>query len=95
MLLKLPQHPGQEFESVRTKIGHSDCAQFIELKIGPQAFAPGYAPGQIKICIFPQAMPRALYCTIFALREVLCKFLIAWGNMQIFICPQATPQAMP
>ncbi|KRZ93762.1 hypothetical protein T08_10063 [Trichinella sp. T8] len=34
MLLKLPQHPGQEFESVRTKIGHSDCAQFIELKIG-------------------------------------------------------------
>ncbi|KRZ54130.1 hypothetical protein T02_977 [Trichinella nativa] len=34
MLLKLPQHPGQEFGSVRTKIGHSDCAQFIELKIG-------------------------------------------------------------
>ncbi|KRY06090.1 hypothetical protein T12_7157 [Trichinella patagoniensis] len=61
----------------------------------PQAFAPGYAPGQIKICIFPQATPRALYCTIFALRDVLCKFLIAWGNMQIFICPQATPQAMP
>ncbi|XP_003379860.1 hypothetical protein Tsp_03511, partial [Trichinella spiralis] len=56
----------------------------------PQAFAPGYAPGQIKICIFPQAMPMALYCTIFALRKVLCKFLIAWDNMQIFIFPQAT-----
>ncbi|KRX34862.1 hypothetical protein T09_7634 [Trichinella sp. T9] len=37
--------------------------------VNPQAFAPGYAPGQIKICIFPQATPRALYCTIFSLRE--------------------------
>ncbi|KRX42174.1 hypothetical protein T09_653 [Trichinella sp. T9] len=40
----------------------------------PQAFPPGYAPGQIKICICPQAMPKAFYCTIFAQRAVLCKF---------------------
>ncbi|KRY52971.1 hypothetical protein T03_8727, partial [Trichinella britovi] len=30
---------------------------------GPQALPSGYAPGQIKICIFPQAMPQAFYCT--------------------------------
>ncbi|KRY13830.1 hypothetical protein T12_11029 [Trichinella patagoniensis] len=30
--------------------------------------ASGYAPGQIKICIFPQATPKAFYCTIFDLR---------------------------
>ncbi|KRX30858.1 hypothetical protein T06_17036, partial [Trichinella sp. T6] len=24
----------------------------------PQALPSGYAPGQIKICIFPQAMPQ-------------------------------------
>ncbi|KRY61073.1 hypothetical protein T03_1318, partial [Trichinella britovi] len=96
----------------------------------PQALPSGYAPGQIKICIFPQATPKAFYCTIFHLRGFLCKFLIAsgprrrlrlcpranknlhipagyaqsillhnispeGGNMQIFICPQATPGAMP
>ncbi|KRY02748.1 hypothetical protein T12_14311 [Trichinella patagoniensis] len=47
--------------------------------LGPQALPSGYAPGQIKICIFPQAMPQAFYCTIFALRVDLCKFLIPWG----------------
>ncbi|KRY51799.1 hypothetical protein T03_17118, partial [Trichinella britovi] len=41
--------------------------------------ASGYAPGQIKICIFPQAIPQAIYCTIFDLRGFLCKFLIASG----------------
>ncbi|KRY97959.1 hypothetical protein T4B_12277 [Trichinella pseudospiralis] len=35
--------------------------------------APGYASGQIKICICPQDMPLAFYCTIFALR--LCENL--------------------
>ncbi|KRY22787.1 hypothetical protein T12_7773 [Trichinella patagoniensis] len=35
--------------------------------------ASGYPPGQIKICIFPQATPKAFYCTIFAFREI-CKF---------------------
>ncbi|KRX40916.1 hypothetical protein T05_10295 [Trichinella murrelli] len=37
-------------------------------QLRPQALPSGYAPGQIKICIFPQAMPQAFYCTIFALR---------------------------
>ncbi|KRY03349.1 hypothetical protein T01_8293, partial [Trichinella spiralis] len=45
----------------------------------------GYAPGQIKICIFPQAMPQAFYCTIFALRKDLCKFLIPWG-LRLRLC---------
>ncbi|XP_003370449.1 hypothetical protein Tsp_16117, partial [Trichinella spiralis] len=45
----------------------------------PEALPSGYAPGQIKICISPQAMPQAFYCTIFALRKDLCKFLIPWG----------------
>ncbi|KRY06692.1 hypothetical protein T03_12968, partial [Trichinella britovi] len=31
--------------------------------------ASGYAPGQIKICIFPQAMPQAIYSTIISLRR--------------------------
>ncbi|KRY12029.1 hypothetical protein T12_933 [Trichinella patagoniensis] len=67
---------------------HQICPQgrFMQIfnHLGPQALPSGYAPGQIKICIFPQAMPQAFYCTIFALR----------GNMQIFICPKATPQAI-
>ncbi|KRZ01164.1 hypothetical protein T4B_9385 [Trichinella pseudospiralis] len=43
--------------------------------------APGYASGQIKICIFPQAMPMAFYCTIFAPR--LCENLhIIFENPQ-------------
>ncbi|KRZ88363.1 hypothetical protein T08_8698, partial [Trichinella sp. T8] len=71
---------------------HNICPQGIFMQIfnrlGPQALPSGYAPGQIKICIFPQAMPKALYCTIFALRGVLCKFLIAWG-----LRPGAMPQA--
>ncbi|KRY23612.1 hypothetical protein T12_7552 [Trichinella patagoniensis] len=41
--------------------------------------ARGYAPGHKKICIFPQAMPQAFYCTIFALREDLCKFFMLSG----------------
>ncbi|KRX44778.1 hypothetical protein T05_4811 [Trichinella murrelli] len=57
--------------------------------------APGYAPGHKKICIFPQATPQAFYCTIFALRDGLCKFFIAWGQYANFLCPQATPRAMP
>ncbi|KRY94047.1 hypothetical protein T4C_9583, partial [Trichinella pseudospiralis] len=27
----------------------------------------GTAPGQIKICIWPQATPQVFFCTIFAL----------------------------
>ncbi|KRY12807.1 hypothetical protein T12_15386 [Trichinella patagoniensis] len=63
--------------------------------------ASGYAPGQIKICIFPQAMPQAIYSTIFDLRGFLCKFLIAStlgvasgyapGQIKICIFPQAVP----
>ncbi|KRY06717.1 hypothetical protein T03_9877, partial [Trichinella britovi] len=30
--------------------------------------ASGYAPGQIKICICLQAIPQAIYSTIFDLR---------------------------
>ncbi|KRX81738.1 hypothetical protein T06_13222 [Trichinella sp. T6] len=41
--------------------------------------ASGYAPGQIKICICLQAIPQAIYSTIFDLRGFLCKFLIASG----------------
>ncbi|KRX74061.1 hypothetical protein T06_13808 [Trichinella sp. T6] len=41
--------------------------------------ASGYAPGQIKICIFPQAMPQAIYSTIIGLRGAT---------------PQAMPQAI-
>ncbi|KRY52338.1 hypothetical protein T03_7640, partial [Trichinella britovi] len=55
-------------------------AQSILLhNISPEALgvASGYAPGQIKICIFPQATPKAFYCTIFDLRGVICKFLSA------------------
>ncbi|KRX20283.1 hypothetical protein T07_8373 [Trichinella nelsoni] len=61
----------------------------------PQAFASGYAPGQIKICIFPQAMPKALYCTIFALREPQA-FASGYAPGQIKICifPQAMPKAL-
>ncbi|KRX80421.1 hypothetical protein T06_16459, partial [Trichinella sp. T6] len=51
---------------------HNICPQgsFMQIfnRLGPQALPSGYAPGQIKICIFPQAMPKAFYCTIFALR---------------------------
>ncbi|KRY61226.1 hypothetical protein T03_17270 [Trichinella britovi] len=51
---------------------HNICPQgsFMQIfdRLRPQALPSGYAPGQIKICIFPQAMPKALYCTIFALR---------------------------
>ncbi|KRX33681.1 hypothetical protein T05_114 [Trichinella murrelli] len=57
--------------------------------------ARGYASGHKKICIFPQATPQAFYCTIFALRDGLCKFFIAWGQYANFLCPQATPRAMP
>ncbi|KRY36045.1 hypothetical protein T01_2965 [Trichinella spiralis] len=62
---------------------HHICPQgrFMQIfnPLGPEALPSGYAPGQIKICIFPQAMPQAIYSTIFDLRGVLCKFLIAWG----------------
>ncbi|KRX80784.1 hypothetical protein T06_14246 [Trichinella sp. T6] len=52
--------------------------------------ASGYAPGQIKICIFPQAIPQAIYSTIFVLRAVLCKFLIASGpRRRLRLCPRA------
>ncbi|KRZ88206.1 hypothetical protein T08_526 [Trichinella sp. T8] len=41
--------------------------------------ARGYASGHKKICIFPQATPQAFYCTIFALRDGLCKFFMPSG----------------
>ncbi|KRX73599.1 hypothetical protein T06_6871, partial [Trichinella sp. T6] len=78
--------------------------------------ASGYAPGQIKICICLQAIPQAIYSTIFDLRGPrrrlrLCPranknlhipagyaesiLLHNQGDMQIFICIQATPRAFP
>ncbi|KRY22796.1 hypothetical protein T12_9173 [Trichinella patagoniensis] len=56
-------------------------ATWLSLKIRNLApgVASGYAPGQIKICIFPQAMPQAIYSTIIGLRKAT---------------PQAMPQAI-
>ncbi|KRY34348.1 hypothetical protein T03_9101, partial [Trichinella britovi] len=52
--------------------------------------ASGYAPGQIKICICLQAIPQAIYSTIFDLRGFLCKFLIASGpRRRLRLCPRA------
>ncbi|KRX64946.1 hypothetical protein T09_8616 [Trichinella sp. T9] len=56
----------------------------------PQALPSGYAPGQIKICICLQAIPQAIYSTIFDLRGFLCKFLIASGpRRRLRLCPKA------
>ncbi|KRX70765.1 hypothetical protein T06_6876 [Trichinella sp. T6] len=61
----------------------------VRVAITP-GIASGYAPGQIKICIFPQATPKAFYCTIFDLRGFLCKFLIASGpRHRLRLCPRA------
>ncbi|KRY55639.1 hypothetical protein T03_15797 [Trichinella britovi] len=58
--------------------------------VKPQALPSGYARGQIKICIFPQAIPQAIYSTIFDLRGFLCKFLIASGpRRRLRLCPRA------
>ncbi|KRY35865.1 hypothetical protein T01_5576 [Trichinella spiralis] len=46
----------------------------------PQALPSGYAPGQIKICIFPQAIPQAIFSTIFALRS---------PRRRLRLCPRA------
>ncbi|KRX23976.1 hypothetical protein T07_2845 [Trichinella nelsoni] len=50
-------------------------------RVKPQALPSGYAQGQIKICICPKATPQAIYSTIFDLRRVLCKFLIASAHL--------------
>ncbi|KRX59542.1 hypothetical protein T06_15262, partial [Trichinella sp. T6] len=63
---------------------------FEFFKIQPQALPSGYAPGQIKICICLQAIPQAIYSTIFDLRGFLCKFLIASGpRHRLRLCPRA------
>ncbi|KRX60329.1 hypothetical protein T06_13737 [Trichinella sp. T6] len=59
--------------------GFRDAVKGNMANVKPQALPSGYAPGQIKICIFPQAMPQAIYSTIFDLRGPR-------------LCPQATPQ---
>ncbi|KRX49853.1 hypothetical protein T05_2327 [Trichinella murrelli] len=59
-------------------------------RLWPQALPSGYARGQIKICIFPQAIPQAIYSTIFDLRVFLCKFLITSGpRRRLRLCPRA------
>ncbi|KRY33320.1 hypothetical protein T01_9469, partial [Trichinella spiralis] len=70
----------------RNMCGFACRRKYYVSSLWPQALPSGYAPGQIKICICPKAIPQAIYSTIFDLRG---------GNMQIFICPQATPGAMP
>ncbi|KRY55664.1 hypothetical protein T03_15311, partial [Trichinella britovi] len=59
----------------------------------PQALPSGYAPGQIKICICPQAIPQAIYSTIFYLRALGVASGYAPGQLKICIFPQATPKA--
>ncbi|KRX51425.1 hypothetical protein T09_6314 [Trichinella sp. T9] len=48
--------------------------------VKPQALPSGYARGQIKICIFPQAIPQAIYSTIFDLRG---------PRRRLRLCPRA------
>ncbi|KRY07465.1 hypothetical protein T12_13289 [Trichinella patagoniensis] len=50
------------------------------IDVKPQALPSGYAPGQIKICIFPQAIPQAIYSTIFDLRG---------PRRRLRLCPRA------
>ncbi|KRY07134.1 hypothetical protein T12_1830 [Trichinella patagoniensis] len=58
--------------------GYEDEQQVSRVK--PQALPSGYAPGQIKICICPQAIPQAIYCTIFDLRS---------PRRRLRLCPRA------
>ncbi|KRZ47721.1 hypothetical protein T02_3027 [Trichinella nativa] len=88
---------------------HSIPPPKYQIQLTTLGVASGYAPGQIKICIFPQATPKAFYCTIFDLRVFLCKFLIASGpRRRLRLCPRAnknlhipacysktTPRALP
>ncbi|KRY06148.1 hypothetical protein T12_14389, partial [Trichinella patagoniensis] len=46
----------------------------------PQALPSGYAQGQIKICICLQAIPQAIYSTIFDLRG---------PRRRLRLCPRA------
>ncbi|KRZ92001.1 hypothetical protein T08_11610 [Trichinella sp. T8] len=46
----------------------------------PLGVASGYAPGQIKICICLQAIPQAIYSTIFDLRG---------PRRRLRLCPRA------
>ncbi|KRY18109.1 hypothetical protein T12_6709 [Trichinella patagoniensis] len=64
-------------------------------------YASGYAPGQIKICICPQATPGAVFCTIFGLKGPRLRLRLcpranknlhmpagyAWGSFLHNICP--------
>ncbi|KRX64970.1 hypothetical protein T09_13600 [Trichinella sp. T9] len=71
--------------------GFRESVKGIMAKLSqPQALPSGYAPGQIKICICLQAIPQAIYSTIFDLRGFLCKFLIASGpRRRLRLCPRA------
>ncbi|KRZ48382.1 hypothetical protein T02_1060 [Trichinella nativa] len=51
-----------------------------QLKVKPQALPSGYARGQIKICICLQAIPQAIYSTIFDLRG---------PRRRLRLCPRA------
>ncbi|KRX64352.1 hypothetical protein T09_9284, partial [Trichinella sp. T9] len=58
-------------------------------RLGPQALPSGYAPGQIKICIFPQAMPQAIYSTIFDLRGPRRRLRLCLGKKKFAYYPKA------
>ncbi|KRX58001.1 hypothetical protein T09_13662, partial [Trichinella sp. T9] len=89
----------RNFTKIRNHVITKHYYQLIPLSLAtvkPQALPSGYAPGQIKICIFPQAILQAIYSTIFDLRVFLCKFLIASGpRRRLRLCPRATPRASP
>ncbi|KRZ95317.1 hypothetical protein T08_9092 [Trichinella sp. T8] len=59
---------GNAFTSMRTRVANA------------LGVASGYAPGQIKICICLQAIPQAIYSTIFDLRG---------PRRRLRLCPRA------
>ncbi|KRX43648.1 hypothetical protein T05_13551 [Trichinella murrelli] len=91
----LPSLPNSGMIKVYSEsmVVHRSIIGTVYSRTQPQALPSGYAPGQIKICIFPQAMPQAFYCTIFALRPQALPSGYAPGQIKICIFPQAMPQA--
>ncbi|KRZ05873.1 hypothetical protein T4B_4290 [Trichinella pseudospiralis] len=69
------RHSLEEYANFYLPLGHalgyasgkiSKISNFS--KYSPRLLPLGYASRQIKICISPQAMPQAIFCTLFSLR---------------------------
>ncbi|KRZ89956.1 hypothetical protein T08_6801 [Trichinella sp. T8] len=60
--------------------GGGSCHMRSSTQSSPLGVASGYAPGQIKICICLQAIPQAIYSTIFDLRG---------PRRRLRLCPRA------